>query len=102
MKVDVWVLIAAGVVATLGPKAVGPLLLGGRTLPAPLQRALVVLPPALVAALIVVAIWGTDGAGGVERGAGVVAGTLVVLRRGPLLLAMVVAAAVAAGLRLIA
>jgi len=99
VNVDVWTLIVAGIAVTLGPKAAGPLLLGGRTLPAGVQRTLALLPPALVAALIVVAIWGTEGAGAGARAAGVAVGTLLLLRQGSLLLAMVVAASVAALIR---
>ncbi|WP_320671782.1 AzlD domain-containing protein [Patulibacter defluvii] len=101
MRIDVVALLVVTAIAALLPRAVGPVLLGGRPLPAPLRRTLELLAPALLTALIVVGIWGgADGGGSPARAAGVAAGIVVVLRRGPLVVAMIVAATVAAGLRL--
>ncbi|EHN10235.1 hypothetical protein PAI11_29000 [Patulibacter medicamentivorans] len=102
MRTDVVALLLVTAIAALLPRAVGPVLLGGRPLAPPLRRMLEMLAPALLTALIVVGVWGSgDGGGSAARAAGVAAGVVVVLRRGPLVAAMIVAAAVAAGLRLV-
>lgn len=80
-------------------KAAG--LLGGRAAGHPLVlRTVALLPPALLAALVVVQTLGSD-AGIVldERAAGLAAAGLAVWRRAPFVVVVVTAAAVTAGLR---
>jgi branched-subunit amino acid transport protein len=96
-----WLVIAVVGVVTILFKASGPVLLGDRELP-PRALALVeVLAPAMLAALVV-----TQTVGGNrelvfdERLAGVAAGAVAVTLRAPLIVVMVVAAAVAALIRL--
>lgn len=93
-------LIAGLAVVTAAIKAAGPIVLGGRELPARFLGVIGLLAPALLAALVVTATL-ADGqrlAVG-EHTAGVVAGGLVAWRTGSIIGCVVVAAAVTAGLR---
>jgi branched-subunit amino acid transport protein len=96
-----WVVIAVVGAVTILFKASGPVLLGGRELP-PRALALVeVLAPAMLAALVVTQTVGGDQEIVFdERLAGVAAGAVAVSLRAPLIVVMVVAAAVAALIRL--
>ena len=51
---EVWITIAVLTVATVAIRASGPVLLGGRDLPAPVLGVLSLIAPALLAALVVV------------------------------------------------
>jgi branched-subunit amino acid transport protein len=97
-----WLVIAAVGAVTIAFKASGPVLLGDRELP-PRALALVeVLAPAMLAALVVTQTVGGDRDLVLdERLAGVAAGAVAVWLRAPLILVMVVAAAVAALIRLL-
>ena len=94
------IVIAGCAAVTFVIKAAGPVLLGGRELPAALRRVLVLLAPALLAALVAVAVL-SDG----ERWAvgedtvGVAASGVVFWRTGSIVACVVVAAALTAGLR---
>lgn len=97
-----WLVIAVVGAVTILFKASGPVLLGGRKLP-PRALALVeVLAPAMLAALVV-----TQTVGGYqeivldERLVGVAAGAVAIRLHAPLIVVMVVAAAVAGLIRLI-
>jgi branched chain amino acid efflux pump len=93
------VIILVGV-ATVGLKAVGPVGLGGRELPAALSAVLFLLAPALLAALVVTqAVAGDRELVFDERLAGLGAAVLAIALRAPLLAVVVVAAAVTAGAR---
>jgi branched-subunit amino acid transport protein len=96
-----WLVIAVVGVLTIVFKASGPVLLGGRELP-PRALALVeVLAPAMLAALVVTQTVGGDREIVFdERIVGVAAGAVAVWLRAPLIVVMVVAAAVAALIRL--
>jgi branched-subunit amino acid transport protein len=96
-----WVVIAVVGAVTILFKASGPVLLGGRELP-PRALALVeVLAPAMLAALVVTQTVGGDREIVFdERIVGVAAGAVAVWLRAPLIVVMVVAAAVAALIRL--
>lgn len=59
MRTDVVALLLVTAIAALLPRAVGPVLLGGRPLAPPLRRMLEMLAPALLTALIVVGVWGS-------------------------------------------
>ena len=60
---EVWVTIAALVVATAAIKAAGPLFLGGRDLPPRATGFISLLPAALLAALVVVETFGEESGG---------------------------------------
>jgi branched-subunit amino acid transport protein len=96
-----WVVIAVVGVVTILFKASGPVLLGRRELPPRALSLVEVLAPAMLAALVV-----TQTVGGNrelvfdERLAGVAAGAVAVYLRAPLIVVMIVAAAVAALIRL--
>jgi branched-subunit amino acid transport protein len=97
---DVWLVVILVGAATIAFKASGPLLLGGRELPGPLSAVLLLLAPALLAALVV-----TQAVGGNReivldaRLAGLGAGIVALVLRAPLIAVVVVAAAVAALVR---
>jgi branched-subunit amino acid transport protein len=87
-------------VVTFAIKAAGPVALGGRELPGWFTSIVTLLAPALLAALVVTQAladgerWAVD-----ESTAGVAAAGLVAWRGGSVVLCIVVAAAVTAGLR---
>jgi branched chain amino acid efflux pump len=88
---------------TYALKAAGPLLLGGRRLPARVERVAQQLPAALLASLVVVSTVAGDRALVVDaRLAGVVAGGVALRLRAPFIVVVVVAVAVTGGLRTIA
>jgi branched-subunit amino acid transport protein len=96
-----WLVIAVVGALTIVFKAAGPVLLGHRELPPRAVALVEVLAPAMLAALVV-----TQTVGGNrelvfdERLAGVAAGAVAVYLRAPLIVVMIVAAAVAALIRL--
>jgi branched-subunit amino acid transport protein len=97
---EVWVTIAVLTVGTVAIKAAGPVALGGRDLPPWLNGVIVRLAPALLAALVVVETFGRDHALGVdESAAGLLAAAAALAARLPMIAAVVLAAAVTAGLR---
>lgn len=93
-------LIAGCAVVTFLIKAAGPVALGGRDLPPAFRSVIMLLAPALFAALVVTEALadGTDIAVGPET-AGVAAGGLVAWRTGSIVGCVLVAAAVTALLR---
>lgn len=94
-------MVIAGLTATtVAIKAVGPMLAGGRELPTWTRDVVVLLAPALLAALVVTQVF-ADGdrlAVGPQT-AGVAAAGVVMWRTGSVVLCVVAAAAVTAGLR---
>jgi branched-subunit amino acid transport protein len=87
-------------VATFAIKAAGPVALGGRDLPILAQRALALLAPALLSALVAVSIFAHDEEWGVGADtAGVAAGGLLYWRTQSVVGCAVAAAAVTALLR---
>jgi branched-subunit amino acid transport protein len=93
-------LIAGCALVTAAIKAAGPIALGGRDLPKQFTAVVILLAPALLAALIVTQAL-ADGqklAVGTDT-AGVVAGGLVAWKTGSIIGCVIVAAAVTAGLR---
>jgi branched-subunit amino acid transport protein len=85
---------------TVALKGLGPVLLGGRALPARLEAVLVLLPPAVLAALVVTQTVADGEQLAVDaRVAGVAAAAVAIAARAPILLVVVVAAAVTAGCR---
>jgi branched-subunit amino acid transport protein len=97
---SVWTTI--GVLAVVGAaiKATGPVLVGGRELPARAVGIIALLAPALLTALVLVDTFGSDRALVIDaRAGGMAAAALAIALRAPLLIVVVVAAAVTAAAR---
>lgn len=97
-----WAAIIVLAVGTYAMKAVGPVLLGRRTVPMRVQRLFLMLAVALLSALIAVSTF-ADGADlmlDVPLVAGVAAAGVAVWRKAPFVVVVILAAAVAAILRL--
>jgi branched chain amino acid efflux pump len=92
-----WLVVALVGAGTIAIKAAGPLLLGGRALPARLTGVVDLLAPAVLAALVAVQTFG-DGRALVldERLIGVAAAAIALWRKAPLLVVVIVAAAATA------
>lgn len=92
-----WLVVALVGIATIVIKAIGPVLLGGRELPARVASLIGLLAPALLAALVAI---NTFGSGRTlvldERVLGVAAAGVAVWRKAPVLLVVVIAATVTA------
>jgi branched chain amino acid efflux pump len=96
------VLIAVLALGTLAVKVVGPVVAGGRSLPPVLTRVIALLAPALLAALVVLGTFTTGRTLVLDpRAAGLAAAAVALLARAPLLVAILAAAVVTAGLRLL-
>jgi branched-subunit amino acid transport protein len=94
----IWIVVIAVGAVTVVLKAVGPVLLGGRDLPAPVLSVVVLLAPALLAALVAVSIFGLGKDLVVDaRVVGLLAAVAALLVRAPILV-VVLAAAVATAL----
>ena len=103
MSGELWMLVAGCAAVTFAIKAAGPVVLGGRALPARFNVVIALMAPALLAALVVTQAL-ADGRHlhvGADT-AGVAAAGVVVLRGGSVVPAVAVAVAVTAGLRAIA
>jgi len=88
--------------ATVALKAVGPVLMGGRQLPAVVLGATRLLAPALLAALVITqVVAGPDGPAVDERSLGLAAALVALLLRAPMLLVIAAAAVTTALARLI-
>ena len=99
----VWLAIALLTVGTVAIKAVGPVALGGRTLPPQLSGVVARLAPSLLAALVVVDLFGGDDRTLAvdESAAGALAAVAALALKLPMVAAVVIAAAVTAGLRML-
>jgi hypothetical protein len=96
----VWLAVGAVGVGTILLKSVGPLLLGGRELPAPVASVVELLAPALLAALVVTQTVAGDRALVADaRLLGVGVAAVAIRLRAPLLLVVILAAAVTAAAR---
>jgi uncharacterized membrane protein len=88
-----WVAIVAVALANAVIKAAGPLLVGGRDLPPRVVAVIALLAPALLAALVVTETFGEEGHLVIdERAIGVAVAGLVLALRGPVLIAVALAA----------
>jgi hypothetical protein len=98
----IWVTIAALAVATAGLKLAGPMLLGGRALPAGAMGVIELLASALLAALVVVETFGKGRSLTLDaRALGVLFAAAALARRASLTVAVLGAAVVAAVARAI-
>ena len=98
-----WLVIVGLGLGTYALKAAGPLLLGGRRLPERLERTAVLLPAALLAALVVVSTVADDRALALDaRAAGVVAAGVALRLRAPFVVVVAVAVAATGVLRALA
>ena len=96
----IWVVVIVTGVATLALKAAGPLLLGGKPLPARVTSLVSLLAPALLAALVAIGTFAQGQHLVIDaRVLGVGAAGVAIRLRAPVLLVVVVAAAVTAGAR---
>jgi branched-subunit amino acid transport protein len=96
----VWLVVALCAAATAVTKGLGPALTGGRDLPAPAVRVVGLLGSALVSALVVTnALADGDRIVVGADTAGVLVAGVLLWRRAPLVVVVVAAAAVTAGLR---
>ena len=97
---EVWITIAGLAATTVAIKAAGPLVLGGRELPAAAFAVIGLLAPALLAALVLTETFAHDQELTVDaRAAGLGCAAVAVLLRAPLLLTVLVAAVGAAAVR---
>jgi branched chain amino acid efflux pump len=98
----VWVTIGGLVVITAAIKAAGPVLVGGRELPAGAYGVIVLLAPALLTALILTDTFATGQDLTVDaRAAGLGAAAIALALKAPMLVVVLVAAVVAAAVRAI-
>lgn len=95
-----WTLIIVLAIGAYAFKFTGLVILGGRTLPAPIERCLALIPVAVISALIVKDTV-TSGQDIVvdARAAGIAAAVVLAWRRAPLIVVIVAGAAVTALLR---
>jgi hypothetical protein len=99
-----WITVAALFAVTVAFKAAGPIAVGGRPIPNPVGDVIVLVAPALLAALVVYETL-VAGGGGIEvdaRLVGITLAAVAVAARAPLLLVVSVAAIATAATRLIA
>ena len=98
----IWGIVVAIGIGTMAIKAAGPVLLGGRPLPPRVQSVVAMLAPALLAALVATATFGSGQqlvADARIIGVAVAVGALVL--RAPILVVVILAAAGAAVARLV-
>jgi branched-subunit amino acid transport protein len=103
MSASVWITVGGLCLATAVIKAFGPLAFGGRSLPPVLARIIPLLAPALLAALVMTETFGGNHGSLVidARVGGVAVAAVAILRRAPLAVVVVLAAATTAALRAI-
>jgi branched-subunit amino acid transport protein len=95
---EIWIVVLAVGALTIALKAAGPVLLGGRDLPAAVLSVVVLLAPAILAALVAVSIFGDDRDLVLDaRLVGLLAAVAALVLRAPILV-VVLAAAVATAL----
>jgi branched-subunit amino acid transport protein len=100
---DTWLVVVAVGAATVAVKGLGPVLLGGRALPARLTGVVELLAPALLSALVVTqALADGRSVSPDARLVGVAAAALALWLRAPVMVVIVVAAAATALTRLLA
>lgn len=99
---EVWIVVAAVGATTIVFKAAGPVFIGRRTLPARVQAMVELLAPVMLIALVMTQTFGRDGEVTVDaRVPGVAAALIALWLRAPIIVTMVIAAAVTALVRLV-
>jgi branched-subunit amino acid transport protein len=99
----VWIVVVVTGIGTLALKAAGPVLLGGRPLPDRLSGVVTLVGPALLAALVAIGTFAQGQHLVVDaRVLGVGAAVVAIRLRAPVLLVVIIAAAVTASARAIA
>jgi branched-subunit amino acid transport protein len=94
------IVIASSCAITAAIKAVGPVALGGRDLPTWFTSVVILLSPALLAALVATQAFANGDHLAIDADtAGVAAGSLAIWRTGSIIACVVLAAAVTAGVR---
>lgn len=102
MTATIWWTIAGCAVVTAFIKAVGPVALGGRDVPPRLTGVITLMAPALLAALVLTSTFAVEDRWHVDAHTlGVAVGGVILVRRGPLILAVAAAVGVTALLRLL-
>lgn len=97
---DVWITIGVLAVGTAIIKAIGPVSVGGREMPARAAAVIALFAPALLAALVVQETFSHDGELVIDaRAAGMAGAALALLAKLPMLAVVTIAAAVTAGVR---
>jgi branched-subunit amino acid transport protein len=95
-----WTVVVLVGIVTIAIKALGPVLMGGKPLPTRLDRVVSLLAPSLLAALVAINTFGNGESLTIDaRILGVAAAGVAVWRRAPVLLVVVIAAAVTATAR---
>jgi branched-subunit amino acid transport protein len=98
-----WITIGALALATAAIKAAGPVALGGRPLPPRVTAVVVLLAPAILAALVVTETFASGRSLAIdERAAGLIAAAAAIWLRASLPVVVIVAAVAAAAARAIA
>lgn len=98
-----WTIVLVVGVGTIAIKALGPILLGGRPLPPRANHMITLLAPALLAALVAINTLGGDRELVIDaRLPGVLAAAVAIKMKAPVLVVIVVAAVVTAGVRAVA
>jgi len=99
---EAWVIVVAVGLGTIAIKAAGPVLLGGRPLPGPVQRVVALLAPALLAALVATTAFASGNDLVLDaRAVGLAVGVVAIVLRAPVLAVVISAAAAAALVRLL-
>jgi branched-subunit amino acid transport protein len=100
---EIWIVVLAVGALTIALKAAGPVLLGGRDLPAAVLSVVVLLAPAILAALVAVSIFGDDRDLVLDaRLVGLLAAVAALVLRAPILVVVLAAALATALTRAIA
>ena len=99
---EAWAIVLAVGIGTIAIKAAGPVLLGGRPLPGRVREVVVLLAPALLAALVATNTVASDQRLVLDaRLIGVAVAAAAIAMRAPVLVVVILAAAVAAVARLL-
>ncbi len=100
MTATIWWTIAGCTVVTAIIKGVGPVAFGGREMPPRVVGIVALMAPALLAALVVTSTFATGDRWHVgAHTVGVAVGGVILVRKGPLVVAVAAAVAVTAALR---
>lgn len=97
---ELWITILVVALASAAIKAFGPIVVGGRDLPASLGAIIALLVPALLTALVVTQTFGEDGRLVLdEKAVGVAVAAVALALRAPVLLAVALAVVATAAAR---